>query len=137
MIRGWRTAHWFRRGQIKATLRTLYHAQRGYCAYCKRKTVLPPRTEERVPAVLYASRDHRLPVSRGGADDRGNLAMACEACNNLKGSLLPEEWAAFMLANPAWWDHVEAADLKPRGPTVKTPGFGSGNAGSSPAAAAT
>lgn len=35
--------------------------------------------------------DHIIPVSRGGANKFQNLALACELCNNRKGSLLPDE----------------------------------------------
>jgi len=34
------------------------------------------------------------PLSRGGNHDPGNLVAACQACNQLKGSLLPFEFFA-------------------------------------------
>ena len=33
--------------------------------------------------------DHVQPLSRGGADDVGNLVVACGPCNRLKGDQLP------------------------------------------------
>lgn len=103
-MRPWRTAHWTRRGEIKTTLRTLWHRQRGRCAYCARATAMPPVTELRIPGALYASRDHRHPRARGGGDARSNLAMACEPCNQIKGDMPWAEWLAFMAAHPRWWE---------------------------------
>ena len=38
--------------------------------------------------------DHVFPLSRGGTHDPGNLVAACRQCNQLKGSLLPQEFFA-------------------------------------------
>jgi len=110
MTRMWRTVHWRKAPPIMVTLRTLYHRQGGRCAYCRRPTVIPPRTEERVLGQLYASRDHRHPKSRGGSDARGNLVMACEPCNQIKEDRLWEEWVRFMAENPGWWGRRTVAD---------------------------
>lgn len=40
-----------------------------------------------------ATRDHKLPKSRGGRLDQNNIIIACKLCNNEKGSLTPEEYA--------------------------------------------
>jgi 5-methylcytosine-specific restriction endonuclease McrA len=56
------------------------------CVYCA--THLDPE---------YATLDHVLPVSRGGTQAPGNLVIACRACNQLKGDLLPLE---FFMMNP-------------------------------------
>jgi hypothetical protein len=59
------------------------------------------------------SRDHIVPVARGGRDTWMNVVTACRACNRLKGERLPEEcgrrliylpyvpslWEDFILAN--------------------------------------
>ena len=45
-----------------------------------------------------ATLDHVHPVSRGGADDAGNLVVACGPCNRMKGDMLPAE---FFLRFPA------------------------------------
>lgn len=39
-----------------------------------------------------ATLDHVHPLSRGGDHAPGNLVAACQACNQLKGSLLPLEF---------------------------------------------
>lgn len=51
------------------------------CVYCA--TPLTPDT---------ATLDHVCPVSRGGTHAPGNLVIACQSCNQLKGSSLPLEF---------------------------------------------
>ncbi|PHX96033.1 MAG: hypothetical protein CK531_08735 [Gemmatimonadetes bacterium] len=40
----------------------------------------------------HATLDHVYPLSRGGDHAPGNLVAACQACNQLKGSMLPTEF---------------------------------------------
>jgi hypothetical protein len=55
----------------------------GTCTYCHR---------EGVPLT----RDHVVPLSRGGTNDAANVVDACDPCNGFKGdrllSELPENW---------------------------------------------
>jgi 5-methylcytosine-specific restriction endonuclease McrA len=57
---------------------SLFQRDRYMCAYC---------------SGLFTShdltRDHIMPVSKGGPDVWMNVVTACKACNNLKGDLLP------------------------------------------------
>ncbi|WP_306520379.1 HNH endonuclease [Gemmatimonas sp.] len=53
------------------------------CVYCA--TRLDQRT---------ATLDHVVPLARGGANDPGNLVVACAPCNRLKSDLLPFEFFA-------------------------------------------
>ena len=39
-----------------------------------------------------ATIDHKVPLARFGSNDDNNLALACERCNNLKGSLTDKEF---------------------------------------------
>lgn len=39
--------------------------------------------------------DHKIPVSRGGSDERSNLCVACHGCNCSKNNKTPEEFAAY------------------------------------------
>lgn len=39
-----------------------------------------------------ATVDHRVPVSRGGSNGRGNKALACNRCNLLKGTMTEVEF---------------------------------------------
>jgi hypothetical protein len=48
---------------------------------------------------LRPTRDHVIPRSRGGREK----VICCWKCNSLKGDMMPDEWAAYMAANPGWW----------------------------------
>ena len=65
-------------GDIKA----LYDAQEGRCAYCGRD----------VSQGYHV--DHIVPLSRGGSNALGNLALTCARCNTSKGAKLLSEWTA-------------------------------------------
>lgn len=41
--------------------------------------------------------EHRIPLSRGGSNDPGNLVVACPKCNLSKGNKLPHEWCGRLL----------------------------------------
>lgn len=36
--------------------------------------------------------DHVVPFSKGGSDERWNMAPACRRCNSSKGARSPEDW---------------------------------------------
>jgi 5-methylcytosine-specific restriction enzyme A len=57
----------------------------GICHYCH------ARVGRRVLTM-----DHVVPLGRGGRSIRGNVVPACKACNNLKKSLVPVEWQAYL-----------------------------------------
>ncbi len=57
----------------------------GVCYYCGNKT--PARD---------LTMDHIVPLARGGESSKGNLAACCKECNNLKRTMLPMEWDAYM-----------------------------------------
>ena len=52
------------------------------------------------------SRDHRIPVSRGGAHTIDNLLVCCRSCNEEKGSLLVEEFMAVRAGIASRIDHL-------------------------------
>lgn len=56
----------------------LFQRDRFVCAYCGG-----------LFNHLELTRDHIMPVSRGGHDVWMNVVTACKGCNNLKGDLLP------------------------------------------------
>lgn len=70
------------------------------CQYCGRH-----RSEFRGREFL--TRDHILPVSRGGGNTWDNLVAACSPCNNRKGSRLPEEAGMHLLTTPREPNYVE------------------------------
>jgi 5-methylcytosine-specific restriction endonuclease McrA len=59
---------------------TIYDLYEGICQYTKKKI---PRSR--------ASRDHRIPLSRGGKDVIGNIVLADVDVNNRKGNKLNHE----------------------------------------------
>lgn len=66
----------------------------GYpCPYCERAM---DRFGE---PGLAPTRDHVVPRSRGGT----RKIVCCSRCNHVKRNLMPDEWEAFMAANPGWW----------------------------------
>jgi 5-methylcytosine-specific restriction endonuclease McrA len=42
----------------------------------------------------YATLDHVHPLAHGGAHVPGNVVLACERCNRLKGDMLPTDFFA-------------------------------------------
>lgn len=48
---------------------------------------------------LQPTRDHVIPQSKGGKI----TTICCLKCNNIKGDMLPEQWTAYMAANPGYW----------------------------------
>lgn len=80
---------------------TFLFARDGYnCQYCGRH-----RTQLRGREFL--TRDHVIPLSRGGANDWGNVVAACSPCNNRKGNRLPNEAGMKLLTIPREPNHVE------------------------------
>ena len=80
------------RGRVKAriagnnfvphlTNRALFRRDGHICLYCG----------EKFRSTLL-TRDHVLPISRGGHDSWENVVTACFRCNNQKGNKTPEEW---------------------------------------------
>lgn len=72
------------------TNRALFRRDGHLCMYCG---------EQFKHAEL--TRDHIIPMSRGGCDSWENVVTACFRCNNQKGSRTPEEWSGrHLLAVP-------------------------------------
>jgi hypothetical protein len=46
------------------------------------------------------TRDHLIPLSRGGSNDWTNVVAACSPCNTRKGNRLPEEIGMHPLTQP-------------------------------------
>ena len=80
---------------------TFLFARDGYCCqYCGRH-----RRELRGREFL--TRDHVVPLSRGGGNDWGNVVAACSSCNNRKGNRLPTEVGMKLHSIPSEPNHVE------------------------------
>ncbi|SCB53453.1 HNH endonuclease [Bradyrhizobium yuanmingense] len=87
------------------------------CTYCKRET--RPARLVRLNDPLTRTDDHVVPLGRGGLDTKENRVPACLRCNSIKGDMMPDEWAAYMAANPMWWTltryqrHLQSISKKP------------------------
>ncbi len=99
VIRLVRFVHVPRRFRRQVT-NTFLFARDGYsCQYCGRH-----RSDLR--GRQYLTRDHILPVSRGGGNSWENVVTSCSPCNNRKGNYLPEEVGMRLLSQPGEPNHV-------------------------------
>ncbi len=67
----------------------LFARDRHLCAYCGRRFM-----------SRDLSRDHVVPVSRGGRDAWTNTVTACRACNTRKGNRTPDQAKMMLLYVP-------------------------------------
>ncbi|MBU6367695.1 MAG: HNH endonuclease [Gemmatimonadetes bacterium] len=93
VIRLTRYVHVPRRFRRQVT-NTFLFARDGYrCQYCGRAAVeLKPREG--------LTRDHLIPLSRGGTNEWTNVVTACSPCNTRKANRLPAEIGMEPLARP-------------------------------------
>jgi 5-methylcytosine-specific restriction endonuclease McrA len=74
------------RGEFTAEeLKIVYNQQAGRCWYCSQEVGDTWHT------------DHRVPLSRGGSNEIGNIVITCPQCNLSKGRKLPHEWNGRLL----------------------------------------
>lgn len=67
----------------------LFRRDQNLCLYCGNEF-----------AIHNLSRDHVLPLSRGGRDSWTNVVTSCRRCNNHKADRTPEEAGMQLLAVP-------------------------------------
>jgi 5-methylcytosine-specific restriction endonuclease McrA len=91
LVRYVHVPHHFRR-QVTNTF--LFARDAYTCQYCGRH-----RSELR--GRQFLTRDHVLPVSRGGGTLWDNVVTSCSACNNRKGNRLPREAGLSLQCRPA------------------------------------
>jgi 5-methylcytosine-specific restriction endonuclease McrA len=93
VIRLTRFIHVPRRFRRQVTNTFLFARDRYRCQYCGRAAVeLRPREA--------LTRDHLVPLSRGGTNHWSNVVTACSTCNARKGNALPEEIGMHPLTHP-------------------------------------
>jgi 5-methylcytosine-specific restriction endonuclease McrA len=93
VIRLTRFVHVPRRFRRHVTNTFLFARDSYRCQYCGRHmTEFKPREA--------LTRDHLIPLSRGGTNDWTNVITACSPCNTRKGNRLPEEIGMHPLTNP-------------------------------------
>ncbi len=99
VIRLVRFLHVPRRFRRQVTNTFLFARDRYSCQYCGRH-----RSELR--GRQFLTRDHILPLSRGGGNTWDNVVTSCSPCNNRKGNRLPEEAGMRLLSVPSEPNHV-------------------------------
>ena len=100
VIRLARFVHVPRKFRRQVTNTFLFARDHYRCQYCGRhRTVLRGRE--------FLTRDHVLPLSRGGDNTWRNVVAACSPCNNRKGSHLPDEVGMHLLKAPHEPNYVE------------------------------
>jgi len=93
VIRLVRFIHVPRRFRRQVTNTFLFARDRYRCQYCGRTAAeLRPRES--------LTRDHLIPMSRGGTNDWTNVVTACSPCNTRKGNRMPEEIGMHPLTAP-------------------------------------
>ena len=75
---------------------TLFRRDHNTCLYCGLKF-----------SNRDLSRDHVIPVSRGGLDDWMNVVTSCKRCNTRKGNRMLSESSLSLLALPYRPNHAE------------------------------
>jgi len=99
VIRLIRFVHVPRRFRRQVTNTFLFARDNYSCQYCGRH-----RSELR--GRQFLTRDHILPLSRGGGNTWENVVASCSPCNNRKGNRLPEEAGMRLLSTPREPNHV-------------------------------
>jgi 5-methylcytosine-specific restriction endonuclease McrA len=84
IIRLTRFIHVPRRFRRQVTNTFLFARDHYRCQYCGRH-------QHELKLRESLTRDHLIPISRGGLNEWGNVVTACSPCNTRKGNRLPDE----------------------------------------------
>ncbi len=99
VIRLVRYVHVPRRFRRQVTNTFLFARDDYSCQYCGRH-----RSE--LKGRQFLTRDHIVPVSRGGGNSWDNVVTSCSPCNNRKGNRLPGEAGLRLLTDPTEPNYV-------------------------------
>ncbi len=100
VIRLVRYVHVPRKFRRQVTNTFLFARDRYTCQYCGRHA-------RELKGRAFLTRDHVIPLSRGGENTWTNVVTACSPCNNRKGNRLPEEVGMQPANPPVEPNHVE------------------------------
>lgn len=73
------------RPRSTTNIQIMHKQQKGLCWWCSK------------PLMDIYEVDHRMPSSRGGTDELGNLCLSCHECNHLKSDKMPWEFNGRLL----------------------------------------
>jgi 5-methylcytosine-specific restriction endonuclease McrA len=93
IIRLVKFVHVPRRFRRQVTNTFLFARDDYQCQFCH-------RTQAELRQRECLTRDHLLPISRGGGNEWTNVVTACSTCNTRKGNRLPEECGMLPLHPP-------------------------------------
>jgi 5-methylcytosine-specific restriction endonuclease McrA len=93
VIRLVRFIHVPRKFRRQVTNTFLFARDRYTCQFCG-------RTEAELGFRECLTRDHLVPLSRGGTNDWTNVVTACSSCNTRKGDRLPSACGMVLLNQP-------------------------------------
>jgi len=99
VIRLVRFVHVPRRFRRQVTNTFLFARDAYRCQYCGRHA-------SDLRGRQFLTRDHILPISRGGENTWENVVASCSPCNNRKADLLPTEAGMRLLAVPSEPNYV-------------------------------
>ena len=99
VIRLVRYVHVPRRFRRQVTNTFLFARDDYACQYCGRH-----RSD--LKGRQFLTRDHIVPVSRGGGNSWDNVVTSCSPCNNRKGNRLPSEAGLRLLTEPTEPNYV-------------------------------
>ena len=100
VIRLVRYVHVPRRFRRQVTNTFLFARDAYTCQYCGRH-------KKNLRNREFLTRDHVLPISRGGGNSWANVVTACSTCNHRKGDRLPAEAGLGLRAKPREPNYVE------------------------------
>jgi 5-methylcytosine-specific restriction endonuclease McrA len=100
VIRLARFVHVPRKFRRQVTNTFLFARDHYRCQYCGRH-------RSQLRGREFLTRDHIIPMSRGGGNTWQNVVTACSPCNNRKGSNLPDEVGMHALHLPLEPNYVE------------------------------
>ena len=98
-----REHRWNRDYQAPLSNRALFARDNHLCLYCGDSFMRHQLT-----------RDHVIPLSRGGQNVWTNVASACRPCNQRKNNRTPHEWGSELIAVPYAPCHAEHLILNGR-----------------------
>ncbi len=71
----------FKLWAVRAQLVRVSEAQNWRCCYCAARADPPVAG---YPKLWEATREHVIPISKGGGDGDDNVVMACSRCNSVR-----------------------------------------------------
>jgi len=82
-----------KRGPSKVRMADLWARDRGRCQLCGKEC--SPLVGSHWTDPHAATRDHVVPISKGGADTLGNCQLAHRSCNSAKGTKVRRQQRLF------------------------------------------